>query len=69
MELETLKERQRIGIAPAKKEGKYTGRKPIDSKIMDTAFLLKNNGVSVDAIAAQLKLGRSTLYREFAKRL
>lgn len=69
MELETLKERQRIGIARAKKEGKYTGRKPVDSKIIDTALQLKNNGVSIYAIAAQLKLGRSTLYREFAKRL
>jgi DNA invertase Pin-like site-specific DNA recombinase len=69
MELETLKERQRIGITRAKKEGKYIGRKPVDSKIIDTAFQLKNNGVSIDAIAAQLKLGRSTLYREFAKRL
>ncbi|MEH6519221.1 MAG: recombinase family protein [Halioglobus sp.] len=68
MELETLRERQRIGIDRAKKEGRYTGRKPVDTKIIDTALQLKNNGVSIDVIAAQLKLGRSTLYREFAKR-
>ncbi len=68
MELETLRERQRIGIDRAKKEGKYTGRKPVDPKIIDTAQQLKDNGVSIDVIAAQLKLGRSTLYREFGKR-
>jgi DNA invertase Pin-like site-specific DNA recombinase len=68
MELETLRERQRIGIDRAKKEGKYTGRKPIDPGTIDTALQLKDNGVSIDAIAAQLKLGRSTLYREFGKR-
>ena len=68
MELETLRERQRIGIDRAKKEGKYTGRKPVDPKIINTAIQLKDNGVSIDAIAAQLKLGRSTLYREFGKR-
>jgi DNA invertase Pin-like site-specific DNA recombinase len=68
MELETLRERQRIGIDRAKKEGKYTGRKPVDPKIIDTALQLKSNGVSIDAIAAQLRLGRSTLYREFGKR-
>ena len=68
MELETLRERQRIGIDRAKKEGKYTGRKPVDPKIIDTALQLKSNGVSIDTIAAQLKLGRSTLYREISKR-
>jgi len=68
MELETLRERQRIGIDRAKMEGKYTGRKPVDSKIIDTALQMKENGVSIDAIAAQLKLGRSTLYRELGKR-
>lgn len=68
MELETLRERQRIGIDRAKKEGKYTGRKRVDPKIIDTALQLKKNGVSIDAIATQLKLGRSTLYREFGKR-
>lgn len=68
MELETLRERQRIGIDRAKKEGKYTGRKAVNPKIIDTALQLKENGVSIDAIAAQLKLGRSTLYREFGKR-
>ena len=68
MELETLRERQRIGIDRAKKEGKYTGRKPVDPKIINTALQLKSNGLSIDAIAAQLKLGRSTLYRELGKR-
>jgi DNA invertase Pin-like site-specific DNA recombinase len=38
MELETLRERQRIGIDRAKKEGRYTGRKPVDPKIIDTAL-------------------------------
>jgi DNA invertase Pin-like site-specific DNA recombinase len=68
MELETLRERQRIGIDRAKKEGKYTGRKPVDPKIIDTALQLRNNGVSIDSIASQLNLGRSTLYREFGRR-
>jgi DNA invertase Pin-like site-specific DNA recombinase len=68
MELETLRERQRIGIDRAKKEGKYTGRKAIDQKVIDTALQMKGNGLSIDAIASQLKLGRSTLYRELGKR-
>lgn len=69
MELETLRERQRIGIDRAKQEeGKYTGRKPISSQTIDTALLLKSNGASIPDIAAQLKVGKSTLYREFQKR-
>ena len=57
-----------IGIDRAKKEGKYTGRKPVDPKVIDTALQLQQNGLPIDSIATQLKLGRSTLYRELSKR-
>jgi len=68
MELETLRERQRIGIERAKKEGKYAGRKPIEPGVIDTAIQLRANGLGIESIAKQLNVGRSTLYREMGKR-
>lgn len=67
MELQTLRERQRIGIERAKAEGAYTGRKPIDPAIVATARQLREHGATVKAISQQLNVGESTLYREFAK--
>jgi hypothetical protein len=44
------------------------GRKPINLKLIKTALQLRENGLSIDAIAGQLKIGRSTLYRELGRR-
>ena len=69
MELETLRERQRIGIDRAMQEaGKYIGRKPIEPSVIDMALRLKADGMTINAIAGQLKVGKSTLYRELGKR-
>jgi DNA invertase Pin-like site-specific DNA recombinase len=54
MEQETRRERQAAGIAVAKKEGKYTGRKPGTLKARggpDRARELRCKGLSVEEIA------------------
>lgn len=58
------KERQLEGIAKAKAEGVYKGRKPsIDTgKVLD----LKEAGFGASAIARQLKIGRASVYRALA---
>ena len=61
-------ERQREGIAIAKARGVYKGRKPIDPALLDKAFQKHKEGVPVARIAKDLNIGRSTLFRYFAKR-
>jgi len=63
MEKEQLKERQIIGIERAKTEGKYTGRKETDPKVIETAKRLISEGMSKADTAKQLKVGLSTLYK------
>ena len=63
MEKDLLLERQAIGIARAKAEGKYTGRKALDPTVIKTAKDLIAGGMSKSATAHQLKIGESTLYR------
>ena len=63
MEKDLLLERQAIGIARAKAEGKYTGRKPLDLNVIQTAKNLIASGMSKAAVPHQLKIGESTLYR------
>lgn len=58
------KERQLEGIAKAKAEGVYKGRKPsIDT---DQVRFLKAQGMGPMAIAKQLKIGRASVYRALA---
>jgi DNA invertase Pin-like site-specific DNA recombinase len=63
MEREQLKERQAIGIARAKAEGKYTGRKSIDPATIKTAKMLIEQGQDKKSVAKQLNIGLSTLYK------
>ncbi|QDM14566.1 recombinase family protein [Tardiphaga sp. vice352] len=57
------KERQMEGIAKAKAEGVYKGRKPsIDRAVV---LELKAKGLGPSAIAKQLKIGRASVYRAF----
>jgi DNA invertase Pin-like site-specific DNA recombinase len=60
-ETDIRKERQREGIEKAKAAGKYRGRKPsIDREaILD----LHKQGIGPAAIAKQLKVGRTSVYR------
>lgn len=67
MERELMLERQRIGIAKAKLDGKYTGRKALDPAVVETARELVNKGMAKAAVAAQLKIGQSTLYKYLAE--
>lgn len=56
-----IRERQREGIAKAKAKGVYKGRKPsIDAEKVKA---LRDEGVSPSAIAKQLKIARSSVYR------
>lgn len=55
------KERQMEGIQKAKAEGKYRGRKP--SINVEEVKRLKSEGVSPSAIAKQLGMARSSVYR------
>ena len=55
------RERQMEGIAKAKAEGKYLGRKP--STDVQAIRELKALGMGPSAIAKQLKVGRTTVYR------
>ena len=67
LERESMIERQREGIAIAKREGKYTGRKPIniDQKYFEKVYSQWKNG-EFKAVDAQRILGlkASTFYRK-----
>jgi DNA invertase Pin-like site-specific DNA recombinase len=55
------RERQMEGIARAKANGVYKGRKPsIDA---DRVIELRNNGMGASAIAKELGIGRASVYR------
>lgn len=56
-------ERQREGIAKAKADGKYKGRKATARAKADDVIRLKGEGLTGDAIAAQLGIGRASVFR------
>lgn len=62
-ERELMLERQREGIAKAKAEGKYKGRAPTARRKADDVVRLKNEGMTGDAIAAKLGIGRASVFR------
>lgn len=62
-------ERQREGIARAKAEGKYKGRKPTaraNYKAAD-AVLLFQDGKRISEIAKALSIGRASVYRALSR--
>jgi DNA invertase Pin-like site-specific DNA recombinase len=65
LEREYLLERQREGIAIAKEQGKYTGRKLIQPVNFDAVMTQWKNG-EITAVEAmkQLKMSKSTFYRK-----
>lgn len=64
MERSQLRERQAIGIATAKADGKYKGRNATDKGVIDLAKkLLAEEGMTKEKVAKQLNIGVSTLYR------
>jgi DNA invertase Pin-like site-specific DNA recombinase len=65
-EREMMLERQREGIAKAKAEGKYTGRKPTAMNKSDAALSLLKSGMSKATVCEQLGISRASLYRILA---
>lgn len=62
-EREMMLERQREGIARAKAEGKYKGRKPTARAKADEVRALHAEGLSMGQIAAQLGIGKGSVHR------
>jgi DNA invertase Pin-like site-specific DNA recombinase len=65
-EREMMLERQREGIAKAKAEGKYKGRKPTARARAAEIATLKADGVRPVDIARRLGIGRASVYRVLA---
>jgi DNA invertase Pin-like site-specific DNA recombinase len=62
-ERELMLERQREGIAKAKSEGRYRGRKPTARARAAEVKALKADGVRPVDIARRLGIGRASVYR------
>ena len=62
-EREMMLERQREGIAKAKAEGAYKGRKPTARAKADEIKALAAEGLSMGAIATRLGIGKSSVHR------
>ncbi len=62
-EREMMLERQREGIAKAKADGKYKGRKPTAMAKAGEVKKLRADGIGPTEIAAQLGIGRASVYR------
>ena len=62
-EREMMLERQREGIAKAKAEGKYKGRKPTARAKTDMVKLALDKGVSKAQICRDLEISKTSLYR------
>jgi DNA invertase Pin-like site-specific DNA recombinase len=63
MEQETRRERPAVGIAVAKKAGKYRGRMPDTTKAKpERALALRAKGLSAEEIAKSLGVSRNTVF-------
>ena len=62
-EREMMLERQREGIAKAKREGKYMGRKPTAREKADEVKALAAEGLGAVEIAKRLGIGRVSVWR------
>jgi DNA invertase Pin-like site-specific DNA recombinase len=62
-EREIMLERQREGMAKAKAEGKYKGRKATALAKEPDVLRLKAEGLGASQIAKRLALGRASVYR------
>ena len=62
-EREMMLERQREGIARAKAEGKYKGRKPTARAKADEIRALDAQGLSMGEIARRLGIGKGSVHR------
>jgi len=62
-EREIMLERQREGVAKAKKAGKYKGRQPIAADRRQEVRRLIASGISKASVARQIGIGEATVYR------
>jgi DNA invertase Pin-like site-specific DNA recombinase len=62
-EREMMLERQREGIAKAKGEGRYKGRKPTARARADEVKALAGQGLSMGRIAKRLGIGKGSVHR------
>jgi DNA invertase Pin-like site-specific DNA recombinase len=62
-EREAMLERQREGIAKAKRDGRYKGRVPTARRQSAEIIRLKEAGVRPTEIASKLGIGRASVYR------
>ena len=62
-EREMMLERQKIGIAKAKSEGKYKGRVPTARKLEKEIQRLHLEGIKPSVIAKELNIGVASVYR------
>ena len=66
-EREMMLERQREGIAKAKRDGRYKGRVPTARRQTAEIIRLKQAGVRPSEIASKLGIGRASVYRVLGK--
>lgn len=62
-ERDLMKERQAEGIAKAKADGKYKGRKPVARNKATEALRMRQEGMGPTEIAKALGMARSSVYR------
>ena len=62
-EREIMLERQAVGIAKAKAEGKYVGRQPTARRQSAEVMRVKGEGLGATAIAKRLGIHRASVYR------
>jgi len=62
-ERKMMLERQREGIAKAKAEGRYRGRKPTARAKADQILALAEKGISLSEIARRLSIGKASVHR------
>lgn len=67
-EREMMLERQREGIAKAKADGRYKGRKPTARVRAEEIKALDAEGMSMGRIAAQLGIGKGSVHRVLSAR-
>jgi DNA invertase Pin-like site-specific DNA recombinase len=65
-EREMMLERQREGIAKAKRDGRYKGRAPTVRRKAAEVVRLRDSGVTPTEIATRLGIGRASVYRILA---
>ena len=66
-EREMMLERQREGLAQAKRDGRYKGRAPTVRRQAAEIIRLKEAGVTPTEIAVRMRIGRASVYRMLAE--